>query len=415
MEQLNNLPAMLRLPALPAVKRWRAGKAMRAGETMVIFYSKICCMSLSKNIKIFQRRTFKFIPVIRMFLLGIFLIAAIWTIIFVGKVGIVLGSKIFKGPAFLYSVFFNKNEVNLKNTNGTTNVLLLGIGGKGHDGGDLTDTMLLISANPSKNFVIMTPIPRDIWLPSLEKKINAAYAVGEEKKTGAGLILASDAVKEILGVNVDYVVRIDFTGFEKAVDLLGGVEVYIDQKFVDPKYPKAGFENDTCGIDISTMSAEILTDDMFPCRYETLSFNEGLVKMTGAEALKYVRSRHSETAEGTDFARSARQQKVLLALKDKFFSTQTLLSSTKLVELLKIYKDYIQTNIKENEYADFVKLFFKLKGAKYDTFVLDQGNEEEGRVGLLVNPPSSKYGAWVLEPAGGDWKPIQEKIKKLIY
>jgi LCP family protein required for cell wall assembly len=293
--------------------------------------------------------------------------------------------------------------------------LLLGIGGKGHDGSDLTDTIILISANPVKNFVIMTPIPRDIWLPSIEKKINAAYGLGEEKREGAGLITAKDAIKEILDVDVHYVVRIDFTGFEKAIDTLGGIEVYVDQSFTDTKYPLAGHENDTCGIDISTMSAQILTEEMFPCRYEPVHFNQGLIKMTGVEALKYARSRHAATGEGTDFARSTRQQKVLLALKDKFFSTQTLLSSGKMTELLTLYKNYIQTDIKEDEYDDFIKLFFKLKAAKYDTFVLDEGNESEGRPGLLMNPPTAKYGAWVLEPRRGNWQSIQDQIKKIIY
>lgn len=372
-------------------------------------------MSLGKSFKILQRKTFKFIPYFRFLILISFLLFALWMIFFVGKIALSLGSKIFKGPSFVYSVVVNKNNINLKNTNGTINILLLGLGGKGHDGANLTDTILLVSANPAKNFVVLTSIPRDIWLPSLKQKINAAYSIGEEKKTGGGLILAKDAVFETLGVNVDYVVSVDFTGFEKAIDLLGGISIYIDKDFVDNKYPKKGHENDTCGIDISTMSAEMLSDEMFPCRFETLKFKQGLIKMTGEEALKYVRSRHAEGSEGTDFARSQRQQKVIIAMKDKFFSSQTLLSSTKLVGLLNLYKDYIRTNIKEDEYDDFLKLFFKLKKAKYETFVLDEGNSDEGREGLLVNPPLSKYGAWVLEPRSGNWKEIQEKIKKTIY
>jgi polyisoprenyl-teichoic acid--peptidoglycan teichoic acid transferase len=372
-------------------------------------------MSLTRSLQVFKRRTFKFIPYVRFFLLAVIISITLWVFIFFGRIGLVLGSKIFKGPGFLYSILINKNDISLKNTKGTTNILLLGIGGVGHDGPNLTDTMILLSINPEKNFVIFTPIPRDIWLKSISAKINAAYSLGEEKKNGGGMLMAKDAILETLGVEVHYTVVADFTGFEKAVDLLGGVSVYIDQDFVDPKYPKAGSENDTCGINISTMSASMITEDLFPCRYETLSFKQGLIKMTGEEALKYVRSRHAETSEGTDFARSQRQQKVLIAVKDKFFSTQTLLSSTKLIELLKIYKDCIKTDIKEDEYDDFIKLFFKLKTAKYDTFVLDQGNVDEGRIGLLVNPPSSKYGSWVLEPEGGDWKEIQEKINKTIY
>lgn len=382
---------------------------------MVLFYSKINVMSLRQSVKIFQRKTFKFIPYIRFLILGLLLVFVFWFLAFVGRIGLAFGTRIFKGPAFLYSVLIDKNSINLKNVNGTTNILLLGAGGKGHDGGDLTDTMILVSVNPRKQFVIMTAIARDIWLPSIEKKINEAYALGEAKRVGGGLITAKDAIAETLGVEAQYAVRIDFTGFEKAIDTLGGVKVYVDRDFVDTKYPRQGYEDDTCGIDISTMSAAILMEDMFLCRYETLHFNEGLIQMNGTEALKYVRSRHAATNEGTDFARSTRQQKVLLAFKDKFFSTQTLLSAGKLTELLKLYKNYIQTDIAEDEYADFVKLFFKLKKAKYDTFVLDQGNEAEGRRGLLINPPTAKYGAWVLEPRNGDWKDIQEQIKKIIY
>jgi polyisoprenyl-teichoic acid--peptidoglycan teichoic acid transferase len=380
-----------------------------------LFYSKINDMSLSRSLQIFKRKTFKFIPYVRLVIFGLILACVLWVVVFFGRIGLALGSKIFKGPSFLYSILINRNNISLKNTKGTTNVLLLGIGGKGHDGPNLTDTMILLSVNPEKKFVIFTPIPRDVWLTSINAKINAAYSIGEDKKQGGGMVMAKDAILETLGVEVHYTVVADFTGFEKAVDLLGGVAVYVDQDFVDPLYPKDGHENDTCGINIATMSAEMIADTSFPCRYETLSFKQGLIKMTGEEALKYVRSRHAETLEGTDFARSQRQQKVLIAVKDKFFSTQTLLSSSKLIELLKIYKDYIKTDIKEDEYDDFIKLFFKLKTAKYDTFVLDQGNKEEGRAGLLVNPPASKYGAWVLEPSLGDWTEIQEKIQSTIY
>lgn len=373
-------------------------------------------MSLSRTIKILQRRTFRFVPYVRKIILVAILIAVIWFVIFVGRIGFSIGKSIFKGPAFLYSVLIDRNNIQLKNKNGTTNILLLGIGGKNHDGSDLTDTIILVSVNSQKNFVIMTPVPRDINLPSIEEKINAAYAIGEAKKNGAGIITAKDAIREILGVQVDYVVRVDFTGFEKAVDLLGGLDVYVDNDFIDNKYPRDKHENDTCGIDISTMSAEILTDDMFPCRFEKISFLRGVNHMDGVNALKYARSRHSQDkTEGTDFGRSGRQQKVLIAMKDKFFSTQTLLSAGKLTSLLSIYKNYIATDIKEDEYDDFIKLFFKLKGAKYDTFILDEGNDAEGRPGLLVNPPVSKYGSWVLEPDGGDWKPIQDKFQKIIY
>lgn len=364
-------------------------------------------------LKIIQRRTAKYIIWVKRFLLLILAILLIWLLVFLGKIGLYFGFKAFKGPLFVFSVLFQRRQINLKNTNGTTHVLLLGIRGEGDDSPNLTDTMILVSINPKKKFVIFTSIPRDVYLPSLQTKINAAYAIGEARKKGAGITLAKDAIAEILDVTPHYVVRVNFLGFEKAVDLLGGVQVYVDQSFVDNRYPLAGHEDDTCGIDVSTFSGG-LSDDMFPCRFETLSFPQGLVYMNGQTALKYSRSRHAPSAEGTDFARSQRQQKVILALKNKFFSTQTLLSAKKITALLDLYKNYIVTDIKEDEYDDFIKLAFASKNSQYDTFYLDQGNESEGREGFLISPPVSKYGAWVLEPKTGTWEEVQKMFKKTI-
>src|SRR3990167_9409715 len=231
----------------------------------------------------------------------------------------------------------------LESDNGRVNVLLLGIGGKGHEGPDLTDTIILASVDKGAKDVVLIAIPRDLWVPNLSAKINSAYAHGQEKQNGKGLDLAKETVSTLLGIPVHYAFRIDFNGFIEAVDLVGGLDVEVENSFVDPKYPISGKEDDLCGLTIETqekdgvfeqvvkdatgsaipLSAINDENDPFTCRYEELSFTKGLRHMDGAVALKFVRSRHGTGGEGSDFARSARQQKVILAFRQKVLSTET--------------------------------------------------------------------------------------------
>jgi polyisoprenyl-teichoic acid--peptidoglycan teichoic acid transferase len=328
-------------------------------------------------------------------------------------------------PALLQLLF--QKEIHLKTTDEKNiNILLLGIGGGTHDGPDLTDTMIFASIDPASKKVTMVSIPRDLWMPELAQKINFAYADGEVKQAGGGIVAAKAAVQKLLGQDIDYVLRIDFDGFIKAVDMVGGLEVTVDKTLDDYKYPITGKETDSCGLDdekIASLSAEIATgsaseNEAFPCRYEHLHFDKGEQEMSGLEALKFVRSRHGENGEGSDFARSKRQEKVISAFKDKIFSVGTFLNPVKIVSLSNVLQSSIDTNIKENEYDDFVKLAQKLKGATLTSVVLDIGDESEGRFGILEQPPISKIynNQYVLIPrvGNGNYSEIEEYVDCVI-
>ena len=320
---------------------------------------------------------------------------------------------------FLFELVFKK-EISLKNEDSRVNILLQGIGGKDHDGPNLTDTIILANLNPSSNQISLTSIPRDLWIPDLDsanKKINTAYAYGENSKQGGGIILAKAIVGKVLEQKVDYAVRIDFNGFVRAVDLLGGIDVNVERTLDDYEYPIEGKDDDSCGQpleELEALATESSQLEAFPCRYMHVHFDKGDKRMDGKTALIFVRSRHGTGMEGSDFARSNRQEKIIKAFKDKVFSLQTLTNPGKVISLYDILKDSIDTDIKQNEMDDFIRLAEKMKKASIQSAVIDTGDAQTKRPGLLMNPSSAEdyYLQWVLIPmaGNGNFSEIQKYI-----
>ena len=322
---------------------------------------------------------------------------------------------------FLFHLVFDKG-VNLKQTDNRINILILGIGGGSHDGPNLTDTIILANLDEKNNKVTLASIPRDLWMPDLtgpDKKINNAYAQGESRRKGGGIPLVKAAVSKITGQTIDYAVRIDFSGFEKAVDVVGGLDINVENTLDDYQYPISGREDDTCDKtpeelqSLATMSAEQQVLDL-PCRYKYLHFDKGLNHMNGKEALEFVRSRHAKGNEGTDFARSKRQEKVINAFKEKVLSAKTLINPAKVLTLYNVLKESIDTDIKQEEFDDFVRLGKNLNKAKIQSAIVDIGDENAGRAGLLINPLITQiYNyEWVLIPrvGNGNFSEIQKYI-----
>ncbi|MFH1832760.1 MAG: LCP family protein [Candidatus Levyibacteriota bacterium] len=324
--------------------------------------------------------------------------------------------EISKFAPVLWQLFFSR-DISLKKEDNNINILALGIGGGTHEGPRLTDTIIFSSINLKDNKITLISVPRDLWVPDLNAKINDAYNQGEVKRKGGGLILSKAVVASVLNQQIDYAIRVDFDGFVKAVDLIGGLEIAVDNTFDDYEYPIEGKENDICGHSeeevqlLATASSQL---EAFPCRYTNIHFDKGVMLMNGNTALQYVRSRHAKGIEGSDFARSKRQEKVIKAFKDKLFSTQTILNPFKIISLYNILKSHIDTDIKQEEYDDFTRLFSKVKNANIKSTVIDYGDSANNRPGLLVNPLTTsdfKY-QWVLIPRIGNGN--FSEIKKFV-
>ncbi|MDO8515146.1 MAG: LCP family protein [bacterium] len=278
----------------------------------------------------------------------------------------------------------NFSSKSLNSDAGRINVLVLGIGGENHDGPDLTDTMMVISLPITPGPVYFVSVPRDIYLDYLGDKINSAYMTGR-------FLLAKATVTHVTGLPLHYAVRIDFSSFAQIIDLLGGVDIEVENAFTDEQYPVVGKETDPCE----------------ECRFEVLRFEKGLTHMDGSLALKYVRSRYStDPVEGTDFARSKRQQKLITAVKQKVLFLPNMLNFNKGLEIYNTLRSHIDTDIPDNELNSFFKLALKLKDAAFKNIILDES--------LLINPPID-YRGWILLPKDGSFEEIHRFLKEAIW
>jgi LCP family protein required for cell wall assembly len=171
-------------------------------------------------------------------------------------------------------------------------VLILGLDARDTDtSAPRSDTMILLTIDPLTKTAGILSIPRDMWvnIPGFGySRINTAYSSGEGNKLpGGGPELARKTVEQFIGVPVQYYAQVDFNTFVQVIDRIGGIDIYNDEELIiDPVGPGQKIRLTCCGI-----------------RH-----------MGGLKTLAYVRYRKGD--EG-DFGRARRQQKVILAIRDK--------------------------------------------------------------------------------------------------
>lgn len=262
------------------------------------------------------------------------------------------------------------------------NLLVTGIGGGDHDGADLTDTILFVSLHPESKTISLLSIPRDLYVEyplGGRGKINEIYMRGlrsKESQTQAMTDLA-DKLREITGEKMDHYLNIDFDGFTKFIDLLGGIEVNVEEDITDTEYPDNNWG------------------------YITFSIKKGRQILDGATALKYARSRHSTS----DFDRSRRQQLVIKAVKDKLFSLDILTSPTKIKSLYYAIVSHIKTDLSMGQIASLALFGKDIPTTNILAFNLNdscfQGLAYCQRGGFLYTPLRELFGgASVLLPNG---------------
>lgn len=334
----------------------------------------------------------------------------------------------------------------------TFNFLLLGYGGGAHEGTYLTDTMMVAHIDIKAKKATLISIPRDLWvkLPTkteegFHTKINAVYQIELYPQNYPGLDrkfmgkeddakLIETIVSQITGLEIDGYLSVNFEGFTKAIDILGGIEVDVPRSFTDDEYPIEGKEKDLCGQDElfekakPYLSPTDSPDDRenkfkedpkieefvknatsepelaFPCRYEKLEFTKGITQMDGKTALKYARTRHSLT-DGGDFNRAQRQQQIITAVKDRVLSIGFV---PKIIPLMDQFKQDVRTDIGISLIKKFIGEADNTDEYRTTTVVLSDQNVLEHSI--------SNDRQYILVPKEGEdkWEGLQRFISNVI-
>jgi LCP family protein required for cell wall assembly len=211
----------------------------------------------------------------------------------------------------------------LNNGQETVNFLL--IGSDRRPGGSFrTDTMVIAILRPNEGQVSLISIPRDLWvfIPEWQnQRINTAYQHGiSVGYPGGGPGLLKDTILYNLGIRIDHTAMVEFDGFSRIVDTLGGVDIpvacaYTDWRLIDPSLDPFNEDN-----------------------WYLYTAEPGLTHMNGELALWYARSRQ----KSSDFDRGRRQQEVLRALFTQALQAGTL---TRISELYNTLKDSVETDL----------------------------------------------------------------------
>jgi LCP family protein required for cell wall assembly len=237
------------------------------------------------------------------------------------------------GDAVAFSKEIDPNSLTGEG-DGRVNILLTGKGGETHEGGELTDSIMIASIDPINNGVVLLSLPRDLWVKPKDlwpMKINAVYSSAKSQALyknpkdtkaaeKAGIDTLEKTVEDYTGVKINYYGMIDFTAFQEAVNTIGGIDVTLEEPYTDPT--------------------------MYIGR-KLLTLPAGTTHLDGATALGYARSRYG--AERGDFDRGEHQQKVIVGIKDKVLSLGTFSNPLKVSQLLDTMGNRVQTNFALND------------------------------------------------------------------
>lgn len=332
--------------------------------------------------------------------------------VFILLVGIVVGGFIgwhaisASGNIFKGNIFGLAQAVPLKqDSNGWSNALILGTSedDEGHEGADLTDSMMVVSVNQDQKKAAMFSIPRDLYVnfgmacnSGYQGKINEYFSCvnsdwDSKEAEQERLEKTSKFVGDIFGLDIQYAAHINNTVLKEAVDAVGGVDVDIQGSEGAPGILDRNFD--------------------WRCDYKCyyVKYDNGVHHLDGEHALFLSMARGSVMPTyglgNSNFDREKNQQKILLALKDKAVSTGTLTNVNAVTGLIDTLGENLRTNVATNEVRTLMKLGLEVPP---ESIVRISLNDEE-------NPmvKSANYGgASVVMPTTGIFR--YEEIRRYI-
>jgi polyisoprenyl-teichoic acid--peptidoglycan teichoic acid transferase len=258
-------------------------------------------------------------------------------------------------------------------------VLLLGIDERPNETGPFrTDTLMLLTLDPSTMQAGILSIPRDLWVPIpgyRDGRINTAHFLGDlYDYPGGGVALAVETLEYNLGIPIDNYVRVNFHAFVTLVNQVGGVDVYVEEEINDPLYPDHHYG------------------------YDPLYIEAGWHHFDGEMALKYARTRHGSS----DFGRAQRQQQVMMAVLDKVTSYSLLPDLARNApSLYQTLQDSVVTDLALDQILALANLSVEVERERIRHGVIDQ---------TATQPYVTADGAQVLIPLRDRMREIRDYV-----
>lgn len=228
---------------------------------------------------------------------------------------------------------------------GTENILIAGMDRRpGAKGSGLTDTLIVVAMEKQTGRVGLISIPRDIAVQVPNHgldRINTVYSMAQSHGENP-LSALKQSVGELLALPIEHAVVVDLGVFERMIDTLGGVTVSVPCPIIDD-----------------------FVDARTPDGRRVLDIKEGHVRMDGATAAMYVRSRHGRS----DFSRARRQQSVLNAIHRQLL---TLGSLGHLPEVLSSVERSVSTDLKRYELIQLASRALAMKTELVHAIVISE-------------------------------------------
>ncbi|MDD5397382.1 MAG: LCP family protein [Candidatus Moranbacteria bacterium] len=270
---------------------------------------------------------------------------------------------------------------------GRVNILLMGAAGEHQPGGNLTDTIMIMSIDTKNKKIALLSLPRDFYVPIPQTtsftKINSLYKIGVNNNQGADLV--RQTVEKITDLKINYYVTVDFAAFEKIIDDIGGVNIISSRDIYDARYPGPNYS------------------------YQTFSLAKGAHLLDGKTALQYVRERHDDP-EG-DFGRAKRQQQVIQAVKNRVFSAATLLNVVALNNVLDALGNNVKTDMSFDDIDQFIQLSKTLDTQNITNVVVDAWKPDS--LLKVSHVTVGNVQAFILVPRVGNYSEIQDLAKNI--
>jgi LCP family protein required for cell wall assembly len=209
--------------------------------------------------------------------------------------------------------------------------------------------------------------------------------LNNSKDTPEAITLVEKTITEVTGLPIDYFAILNFDGFEKTIDSIGGINIMNERDIFDSRYPGPNYS------------------------YETFQLKKGFHQLDGATALKYARERHNDP-EG-DFGRAKRQQQIMQAIKNKVFSVATLANPIALNNLLNTIGENVITDAAPADIENFFELLKKLDTQNITNKVVDAWNKDS-----LLKVTHVELGgiqAFVLVPRIGNWSEVHDLAQNI--